>query len=91
MKWVDTVPFGEVARSTISTRSIAVGEPEQRTPITMASYLGVMWPESSRVSLAGNGPLWLRGRADAPPWPTPPSEEPSPPRTGGVTVVRATG
>src|SRR5882724_6696146 len=42
-RWVDTVSLGKVARSTTSTRypfrasNIAVGEPAQRAPTTIAS------------------------------------------------------
>ena len=45
MKWVDSVSLGSSARSTSSTRwparasSIAVGEPAQRAPTTIASYI----------------------------------------------------
>ena len=43
--WVETVSLGNLARSTTSTRSprrassIAVGEPAQRAPTTMTSYV----------------------------------------------------
>ena len=46
--WVETVSLGNVARSTSSTRwplrasSIAVGDPAQRAPTTIASYARFM-------------------------------------------------
>src|ERR671916_1891592 len=47
MRWVDIVSLGKEARSRSKTRwppresSMAVGEPAQRAPTTMASYTGV--------------------------------------------------
>jgi hypothetical protein len=52
----ETVSLGNVARSTTSTRypflakSMAVGEPAQRAPKTIASYAVFMWATSFTAS-----------------------------------------
>src|SRR3954468_20485199 len=63
--WVESVSLGKVARSTSSTRwparasSIAVGEPAQRAPTTIASYRRAM----TVLLRAGDGRTLAGGRA----------------------------